>query len=54
MPYGEYFGVRILKNYYHILNEHLQICGRTKFREKMKTPKFGGKMSYFDILGLEF
>ena len=45
------FGVRILKNNYHISNEHPRIWGRTKFREKMKIPKFGGKNFLFQYFG---
>ena len=31
---------RILKNYFHIRNQHPRICQTAKFRGKMKIPKF--------------
>ena len=37
-----------------IWNQHPRTCLLAKFREKMKTPKFGAKMSYLGILELEF
>ena len=59
-----YFWARILKNYCHILNQHLQISVIAKFCEETKMPKVGTKnylfeyfwpkMSYLGIFGQEF
>ena len=42
-----YFWARILKNYFHISNQHPQICLIAKFLEKVKMPKFGTKNALF-------
>ena len=59
-----YFWAKILKNCYHIWNQHLRICLVAKFYKKTKIPKFGTKnavfgffwpkMFYLDIFQLEF
>ena len=48
-----YFSVRILKNYFHISNQHPQICHTAKFCEKNNL-NLGLKMPYLGIFGLEF
>ena len=64
----EYFLARILKNYYHVLNQHLwirltaKLCEETeilkfviaKYHERMKCLSFGQNGPYLGILGLEF
>ena len=47
----EYFGVRFLKNYCHIWNQHPRICQTTKFREEIKMSKFGTKNTLFGYFG---
>ena len=59
----EYFLDRILKNYYHIWNQHLGISVTTKFCEETKMLKIGTKnalygyswprMPYLGIFGPE-
>ena len=59
-----YFWTKILKNYYHIWNQHLRIGGIAKFCEERKIPKVGSKNALFEyfwpkkpylgIFGLEF
>ena len=59
-----YFWAKILKNCYHIWNQHLRICLVAAFYKKTKIPKFGTKnavfgyfwpkMFYLDIFQLEF
>ena len=41
-----YFWARILKNYCHIWNQHLQIIEIAKYFEETKLPKFGTKNAY--------
>ena len=47
----ENFGVRILKNYCHVWNQHPRICQTAKFCEKTKMPKFGTKNVLFGCFG---
>ena len=44
----EYFRARILKRYFHISNQHPQICLIAKFLEKIKMSKFGTKNALFE------
>ena len=44
-----YFWVRILKNYCHIWNQHLQISEITKFGENMKMSKCETKIAFFRL-----
>ena len=41
------FWSKIIKKYYHISNEHPEICSFRKFREKVKTPKFWTTSGFF-------
>ena len=41
------FWARILKNYFHIWNQHLQISVIVKFYEETKIPKFVTKNAWF-------
>ena len=43
-----YFSARILKNYSHIWNQHLQLPVIAKFCEETKMPKFGTKNVLFE------
>ena len=43
-----YFSARILKNYSHIWNQHLQLGVIAKFCEETKIPKFGTKNVLFE------
>ena len=54
MPYSDIFGLEFENNnvIFEISTFELVLYG--KIREKMKMPKFGTKMSYLDIFGLEF
>ena len=42
-----YFWATILKNYFHIWNQHPQICQTLRFRVKIKMLKFGTKNTQF-------
>ena len=44
-----YFWARILRNYCHNWNQHLQISVIAKFCKQTKMPKFGTKMPYLGI-----
>ena len=46
-----YFWARILKNYYHVLNQHPL---NAKFCKETKMPKFGNKNAFLGIFGMEF
>ena len=50
----KYLEIIVLRQYCNIWNQHPQIRLNTKFREKTKAPKFGTKMPYLGISGLEF
>ena len=50
----EYFGARILKNYFHIWNEHHQIYPTAKFRKKWKYLNLEPQVPDLGIFWLEF
>ena len=52
MPDLDIFGQKVENNI--VIFKHPRIFLNAKFSEKMKMPKFGTKMLYLGILGLEF
>ena len=49
-----FFWAKIWRNYYHIWNQHLQICGIAKFHSKRKSLNLRPRIPYLGIFRLKF
>ena len=47
------FGLNFRKNYFHITNQHPQICQIPKIRGKTAIPKYGTKNGLFKKFGIK-
>ena len=54
MPYLGIFEVNFENDYYHISNQHPQICQIAKFCKNEKLLKFGPNIRYLDVFLVEF